>query len=125
MAVVAEALSWLGVPYRFGGESKAGVDCSGFVSEVLKASGICAEPPRKSADYARFGTVVEGKVAPGDILVFGHGGKTDHVGIALSEDAFVHAASEGPRRGVVISSLSEPAWSGKLLAARRIGKVGL
>jgi cell wall-associated NlpC family hydrolase len=124
MAAVAEALSWLGTPYALGGSSKAGVDCSGFVCEVLKASGLCADPPRRSADYASFGRPIEGGMEPGDILVFGRGGRIDHVGMALSAESFIHAASEGPAKGVVISRLSEPSWARRFIAARRMEKVG-
>ena len=61
-----------------------------------------------------------GGIRPGDILLFGAGARIAHVGIALSADSFIHAASEGPRTGVIISSLDESSWREDLVTARRI-----
>lgn len=116
--VVAEALSWQGVTYRYGGRTRKGVDCSGFVHEVL-AKGIGGEVPTSSQAFANFGEKVEGDIEPGDLVLFGKAGRISHVGIALSPEAFIHAASEGGRTGVIISKLDESAWRRSLLAVRR------
>jgi probable lipoprotein NlpC len=120
MRVVAEALAWRGAPYRFGGHTKRGVDCSGFVHEVLAAAEAPGSLPRRSSDFLAFGSGVEGEVEPGDILLFGSEDAVDHVAIALSRDSFIHAASTGPRTGVIISSLAEESWKARLVSARRI-----
>jgi probable lipoprotein NlpC len=120
MKVVAQALSWRGAPYRFGGHTRKGVDCSGFVHEVLVAAGVPGPLPRKSSSFQGFGEEVGGGVEPGDILLFAGSGSVDHVGIALSDEAFIHAASEGPRTGVIVSSLEEETWKSRFVAARRI-----
>lgn len=120
MRVVAEALDWKGSPYRFGGHSRSGVDCSGFVNAVLAAAGVGGPLPRKSSGFAAFGDPVDGAIEPGDILLFGTARGINHVGIALSEDSFIHAMSEGLRTGVVISSLEEGSWQSRFLGARRI-----
>lgn len=120
LRVVASALAWLGVPYRYGGDSRAGVDCSGFVCAVLETAEPGKTYPDRSSAFADFGEAARGDIRPGDILLFGADTKIDHVGIALSDDSFIHAASRGPRTGVIISRLDESSWREDLVAARRI-----
>lgn len=120
LRIVGEALAWLGVPYRYGGHGRNGVDCSGFVGAVLESAYPGASLPGRSSAYAGFGEEARGEIQPGDILLFGAGARIAHVGIALSADAFIHAASQGPRTGVIISSLDESSWREDLVAARRI-----
>jgi len=100
------------------------MDCSGFVHRVVVDSGAAerSEVPRRSRDWIGFGDSVKGEILPGDILLFGRDGQVDHVAIALSRDRFIHAASQGPRIGVVISSLSEEYWKLSFAGARRIGR---
>lgn len=120
LAMIAEALAWLGTPYRLGGFSKAGVDCSGFLYNVLKATVPELGPfPRRSDEYAGFGAKSE-EIAPGDVLLFAREGDIYHVGIALSESTFIHSASEGGRTGVIISSLYEGNWRRRLYGVRRL-----
>lgn len=122
MRIVTEALGWRGSPYRYGGRSRSGVDCSGFVNAVLMAAGVPGELPRKSSGFAAFGVPVDGALEPGDILLFGTAKGVDHVGIALSPESFIHAMSEGRRTGVVISSLDDGTWQSRFLGARRMGE---
>lgn len=118
LALIAEALAWLGTPYRLGGFSKAGVDCSGFLYNVLKSTVPELGPfPRRSDEYAGFGAKSE-QIQPGDILLFAREGGIYHVGIALSESTFIHSASEGGRTGVIISSLYEGNWRRRLYGVR-------
>lgn len=117
--LVAEALSWLGTPYAFGGEGRGGVDCSGFVRAVLAKEYPEAGLPRKSEEFLAYGQPEQGAPRPGDILLFSSGGAVKHVGIALSELYFIHAASDGPRTGVIISSLEEAYWKRSFAGARR------
>lgn len=120
LRIVGTALAWLGVPYRLGGHGRNGVDCSGFVGAVLESAYPGGSYPGKSSAYAGFGEEARGGIRPGDILLFGAGARIAHVGIALSSDSFIHAASRGPRTGVIISSLDESSWREELVAARRI-----
>jgi cell wall-associated NlpC family hydrolase len=127
MRIVADALSWQGVPYLYGGIDRTGVDCSGFVHEVLVDAEAPGVLPRKSSAFASFGEAVDlssGDIEPGDILLFGRENTISHVGIALSSDAFIHAASSGPRTGVIISRLEDESWRACLLGARRPGEDG-
>ena len=116
--LIATALSWLGTPYRAGGYSKSGVDCSGFLSNVLMTSMPEKAPfPRTSEDYAHWGYPTK-VIEPGCILLFARNNVIYHVGIALSESTFIHAASEGARTGVIISSLFEGNWRSRLHSVR-------
>ncbi len=121
IAFIAEAVDWIGTPYRYGGRGSDGVDCSGFVRAVLIAAGQ-SDVPVSSRGFADYGEKVEGDIVPGDILLFAHGGIIDHVGIAVSSDSFIHSASVGTRTGVIISSLSENYWKSSFIGARRLGE---
>ncbi len=121
LAIVAEALRWKGVPYAYGGSSMSGTDCSGYVGAVLaKATGMGRVFPRSSGDYAIVGERVSGQMSPGDILLFARDGEIYHVGIALSSETFIHSASEGEKRGVIISSLDDGNWRRRLVGVRRL-----
>lgn len=118
--LIAYALSWLGSPYRLGGFSTSGVDCSGFVNRVVSASfPQLTAVPRQSETFAAFGTKVE-DILPGDILLFSREGDIYHVGLALSGSTFIHSASEGDKTGVIISSIWEGNWRSRLCGVRRI-----
>lgn len=104
----AEASLWLGVPYRYGGNTKAGSDCSGFVWQVYRrVYGKHLE--RSSDDQAKKDVhkVGKGGLKPGDLVFFKTSRKSkkiDHVGIFLKDGYFVHASTS---KGVIVSSLEE------------------
>ncbi|HLO01557.1 MAG TPA: NlpC/P60 family protein [Symbiobacteriaceae bacterium] len=117
---VALAKSLIGKPYRFGGTSLTGFDCSGFVMYV--ASQVGAWVPRTS--YEQFGTgtaVAQAYLQPGDLVFYEASGPgASHVGIYIGNGSFVHAENEST--GVKVTSLSSPWWSPKYYGARRIFK---
>jgi probable lipoprotein NlpC len=118
--IIPYALSWLGVPYRLGGYSSSGIDCSGFLNRALSASfPFLDNIPRQSDAFAAFGESVD-DIEPGDILLFASGGSIYHVGLALSATTFIHSASEGDRTGVIISSIWDGNWHARLSGVRRI-----
>lgn len=103
-----EIQSWLGTPYRYGGNNSKGTDCSGFVQAVYqKVYGISL--PRTSRDmYARSKKVKAANLREGDLVFFDESGKgVSHVGIYLGEGQYVHASSS---KGVVLTPLNS-AWS--------------
>ncbi len=104
-----EVAEWIGVPYRRGGSSMKGTDCSGFTTAVYKK--VYHKKLQRSSDSQRThdcSKVTKRNLAEGD-LVFFHNGKkkrkATHVGIYLKQGRFVHASSS---RGVTVSGLNEP-----------------
>ena len=104
----------LGVPYRYGGSSPSGFDCSGLTSWVYGRLGI--ELPHNAAAQYSMGTAVPmSDLQPGD-LVFFYG--LGHVGIYVGNGAFIHAPHTGDV--VKISSLSG-SYASSFVGARRVG----
>lgn len=111
------AKSYLGVPYKWGGTTRAGMDCSGFVRQVFsEARG--ANLPHQSGAIAQLGKSVSlGKLKEGDILLFGRWGSINHTGIYYKDGTFIHASTTN---GVEVASLSDPYYKKHLKLARRL-----
>jgi cell wall-associated NlpC family hydrolase len=114
---VRYALRWLGTPYRYGGESTRGIDCSSLVQKSFAACG--KKLPRVSRDQAKVGQRVEAKdLQPGDRLYFSASGThVDHTGIYMGNGLFVHAS--GGARKVTVSRLSDKRNWNIFVGARR------
>jgi len=101
---------WLNVPYKWGGNSKKGVDCSGFVKNIFKqVYGL--ETERNSARILQYNCIrIERKnLREGDLVFFHTAGKAPrstptHVGIYLKNKRFIHVSA---MRGVMVSNLSD------------------
>lgn len=101
--------SWLGVPHRMGGNSKKGVDCSGFVQNVYKeVYGIML--PRSASEMEKLVETVDSKanLREGDLVFFRKNNRVNHVGIYLKDNTFLHTSTS---QGVVITSLNDKYWS--------------
>ena len=86
--IVEEARKWLGTPYKYGGEDRNGVDCSGMVMKVyLKAVNV--KLPRSSREQQQFcNKIKKSDIASGDLVFFSSkrgGGNVSHVGIYIGE----------------------------------------
>lgn len=114
------ALSYLGTPYVFGGNTREGLDCSAFVLQVFNSMGI--KLPRVSRDQARIGRpVTTNELQPGDLLFFDTigRGRISHVGIYMGDDKFINANSY--RGQVTIDGFqSDKYWAPRYKGARRV-----
>jgi murein DD-endopeptidase len=107
----------LGAPYRYGGDTPRGFDCSGLVYYAYHRAGI--DVPRTTRQQLRYARpVAMSRLEPGDLLFFRVSRrKPSHVGIYVGHDRFIHAPSSGKR--VSYASLDNPYWSERIVAAGR------
>ncbi|MDA8169232.1 MAG: LysM peptidoglycan-binding domain-containing protein [Nitrospiraceae bacterium] len=112
------AKSMLNIPYRFGGTSFYGIDCSAFVQKVFNFLNI--ELPRTAREQYNEGVPVSlNNLAIGDLLFFRtYASFPSHVGIYIGENLFIHASSGGHR--VKIGSLNTPYFMKRLIGAKRL-----
>lgn len=113
--VVAAAHQMLGAPYRPGGSTPRGFDCSGLVSYSHGHAGIPV--PRTARDqYSRAKPVGRRDLLPGDLVFFNTEGRwVSHVGIYVGDGLFVHAPSSGKQ--VALESLDNPYWRRRIIGA--------
>ena len=122
--LLAEAQTYLGTPYRYGGMTRYGIDCSAFVLSVF-GSVTGMNLPRVAASQAQEGEKIEkDQLQKGDLVFFSHQGRgrISHVGIVeeVSPEGdvkFIHAATS---RGVMISSLNDSYWGPRYRFAKRV-----
>ncbi len=113
--LLQEYARWKGVPYRFGGTTRAGVDCSGLMQAVFR-DGFNLALPRTSIEQSHMGIrVSRAEIQPGDLLFFSDR-KSDHIGVAVGEHHFLQAST---RAGVIISDLDRY-WGTRLTRVSRI-----
>jgi cell wall-associated NlpC family hydrolase len=119
-AIVKLAKSFLGIPYRWGGSSPRGFDCSGFVSHVLGTLGI--RVPRTTYEmFAQGQPIAREDVQIGDLVFFETlSPGPSHTGIYVGDNTFVHASS-GSRK-VVITSLDDRYYGPRFRGARRFSQ---
>jgi len=113
------AESYLGVPYRYGGMNRQGLDCSGFVTVVFREV-YGKKLPRSSSKMWKAGVPVSISAArPGDLVFFRGGsfGAIDHVGIYMGNNRFIHAATS---TGVRYNNIRDSYYSRRFAGARRI-----
>ena len=115
-SLTKDALRFLGTPYVFGGTSRSGFDCSGFVQHVFAMLGM--RVPRTADAQYDAGHRVRGGIKPGDLVFFQtYTEGPSHVGIYLGHGKFVHASSS---HGVMVSNLSDAYWANRYIGAKRM-----
>lgn len=115
--LVRMAMGFLGAPYRLGGFSMRGLDCSGLVKKIYQAFDI--DLPRTAFEQSHVGMrVARSKLIEGDLLFFNTRRALGHVGIYIGNDQFVHASSRNRR--VRIDNLSTPYYEKRFVRAVRL-----
>jgi hypothetical protein len=122
--IIRAAMSYLGVPYVHAGDSREGMDCSGFVYRVFFDT-IGAALPRGVDGLYRATEKAGYPLHLGDLLFFDTSEELPpkaptHVGVYVGSGRIVHAASEGSRTGVIVSALDDPYYRDRFLGARRV-----
>lgn len=117
----AQTSLWLGVPYRYGGNSKSGVDCSGFVVNIFRKV-YNKQLERSTTDLAKKNVkkIRKKNLKAGDLVFFSTSKKSkkiNHVGIFLKDGYFIHASTS---KGVIVSNLNEKFYQ---KAWRKAGRV--
>jgi len=116
--LVATAQKYIGIPYKWGGESpRTGFDCSGLTMVVYRLNGL--QLPRSSSAQWQAGRPVDrGQLRKGDLVFFATSGgrRVSHVGIYIGENRFLHAPSKNRR--IRTSSLSSEYYQSRYLGAR-------
>ena len=116
--LVAQAKALVGTPYRYGGDSPRGFDCSGFVQYTHRKVGI--DIPRTTrAQLKQSRTIKLARLQPGDLIFFRLSGrKISHVGIYIGNNRMIHAPSSGKR--VAYASIDANSfWRSHIIAIGR------
>ena len=118
VVVVQTARQQIGVPYRYGGSTPKGFDCSGLVHYAYQRAGI--KVPRTTGGLMRMAHRVPlSQLRPGDVLFFRIAPpKISHVGLYIGGSRFVHAPSSGKK--VSYASLKNEYWKHHLVSAGRL-----
>lgn len=115
-----EIIKYMNTPYKYGGNSLNGIDCSAFTQSVYQSSWMITLN-RSARDQYQQGTVIENRedLKFGDLIFFNTRRRVrpGHVGIYIGENLFAHASST---LGVTISSLEHNYYNKRYMGARRI-----
>ncbi|MFC7368163.1 MULTISPECIES: C40 family peptidase [Vreelandella] len=115
-ALLEQHQRWAGTPYRIGGSSDSGIDCSALVQNVFLDT-FNLELPRTTGDQVHEGRPIDRQeLQAGDLVFFRPPGPYNHVGIYVGDGRFLHASSS---QGVIISNLNNSYWKRYYWQSRR------
>jgi cell wall-associated NlpC family hydrolase len=109
---------YIGIPYRSGGSSLRGMDCSGF-ARTIYANLFGIELPHNSAaqfSFHKLQRIDEDELQTGDLLFFSQKRRINHVGVYLGDGNFIHATNG---HGITISSLDDQHWKSRMVGTKR------
>ena len=120
-ALIAEAKKYIGSPYAAGGVGPESFDCSGFIYFIARKSAKVQLPRSSHAIYRFVEHISDDEIEAGDLLFFSasSSGRITHVGLYIGGDKMIHAASDGPKTGVIVSSRNERYWKTHYIGAGR------
>ena len=122
--ILFEVIKFLDTPYKYGGNTESGIDCSAFTKQVFQNS-IALELPRSTREQFKVGeNISKYDLKFGDLVYFNTTQRSypGHVGIYLGDDQFVHASRS---LGVTVSSLSDVYYKKRFVGARRVENIEL
>lgn len=115
--ILKEFYVWKGTPYRMGGNTMRGIDCSGFARHIY-SSLFSLNVPRSSREFMSTGQRIDkDELKPGDLIVFSPRSYPRHVGIYIGNNKFIHASRN---RGVSMADLDQRYWKRAFRMARRL-----
>lgn len=113
---------WEGVRYKFGGNSRKGIDCSAYMQRVFKDE-FAVSLPRSTGEQMKLGSrVAKSELHTGDLIFFKTSRSQRHVGVYIGDGEFVHASTS---QGVTVSSLDNEYWGDHYELARRVNNRGV
>lgn len=116
-ALYSEYKKWYKTPYKYGGVTSSGLDCSSFV-QIVYRDAFSISMPRTTKDQVRKGYLVsKNSTKEGDIVFFKTGFNSRHAGIIIEKGKFIHTSQ---KYGVTVSSLNNPYWKSRYWQSRRV-----
>lgn len=110
---------WLGTPYKIGGLTQRGIDCSGLARNLAFGAYKIDLPRTAREQKEACISISNDELKEGDLVFFNTRGGVSHVGMYLHNNKFVHASTS---YGVIISDLSEAYWNKRYLGAGRFNR---
>ncbi|MBO4858394.1 MAG: C40 family peptidase [Treponema sp.] len=101
---------YMGAPYKPGGNSRAGIDCSGLVYQAAIDAGLGTLPRRAKDMYSIASSIKKEQAERGDLVFFKDGSSVSHVAIYIGDNMLLHSISDGSKTGVVTSKLTNKYW---------------
>jgi len=120
--ILFEIIKFLDTPYKYGGNTENGIDCSAFTQQVFQSS-VEVELPRSTREQFKVGeNISKYDLKFGDLVYFNTTKRSypGHVGIYLGDDQFVHASRS---LGVTVSNLNDPYYKKRFIGARRVENI--
>lgn len=117
-SLISSARGYLGIPYKYGGTTTSGFDCSAYTQRVFKDVGISL-PRTTGGQYAMGTSVSKSNLQVGDLVFFNTTGRgVSHVGIYIGNNNFINSATS---KGVSIASINDPYyWGKRYIGAKRV-----
>ena len=118
--ITKTATSLTGIKYRYGGTTRAGFDCSGYVGYVFKKNGLKVARTSR-AMYASGRAVKKSSLRNGDLVFFNTTGRgVSHVGIYVGNGKFAHASTS---KGVRVDRVNDSYWGKRYIGAKRVAGI--
>ena len=117
--IVADTWNYVGVPYKWSGETPAGFDCSGFVNYIFNKHGVYLPRLSSSSLYQQGFAVAASNLKPGDLVFYSlaNDGRITHVGIYIGNGQMMSATSS---KGIAAQPVFSSYWGPKYVGAKRI-----